>query len=504
MKRATRSPEDVFSDDEDASRGPVPEDDGGEHKPSGTKPSRLLNLVLGFAVLFTWPVAAHFFYVWSVTIKPILGQRTWVRLLAYGSASFLLVSAAAMPRTNHAASLAARSVFLSICNWLGYKKWLTEPLSRAIVSFVLGSSRSLLIYAGLNLAVNTLPFNWHVQAGPYLGFLDKNRDGIVVAAEIEGWFFELSQRFLCATLSTLLGLCLLQVKRTPRTRVLEEEAFAAPTVASETSLPSLARMVFARQNPRDRRVRELARRLALIDRTLDFAIGFLLLVLPWIYLLGFRVQTVLAVGGVGGLAFGLATKNLVGNLVSGMLINLNRPFGEGDEVEGINLPHGIVEEIGLTATRINSDGVPAHVPNSLLLDGVVVNRTIKDFRSIRETVPVRLPDMRKLPELVAGVQRIVESHPKVLCKQDVVFLKRLKGGKVKLYPPQCVFSGYGQLGANIEITAFTRGVAADTFAHIKSDIMLKVNNFILDFGASVGFLGGSNPSHFIEASDDAA
>ena len=81
---------------------------------------------------------------------------------------------------------------------------------------------------------------------------------------------------------------------------------------------------------------------------------------PWMDVIGLRPQIVLALGGVGGLALGLAARNLVGNLIAGSwgkdfpthrttqqtkvqayhgsfdslllggsLIQLNRPFVEG-------------------------------------------------------------------------------------------------------------------------------------------------------------------------------
>jgi len=66
---------------------------------------------------------------------------------------------------------------------------------------------------------------------------------------------------------------------------------------------------------------------------------------PWAFLFGLRPRLIFAFGGVGGLAVGLAARNVVGNLIASFLIQLNRPFVEGDEIQDAkkNLI-GVVEE----------------------------------------------------------------------------------------------------------------------------------------------------------------
>jgi small-conductance mechanosensitive channel len=45
---------------------------------------------------------------------------------------------------------------------------------------------------------------------------------------------------------------------------------------------------------------------------------------------GFAFQSLLAIGGVSGIAAGLAAKDLVGNLFSGALMYVTRPFKIGE------------------------------------------------------------------------------------------------------------------------------------------------------------------------------
>ena len=61
---------------------------------------------------------------------------------------------------------------------------------------------------------------------------------------------------------------------------------------------------------------------------------------------GITVGSILSFAGVGGLAVGLATKDLVSNLVGGCLIFLTQPFSEGDKVAFKDLPQSKITRIG--------------------------------------------------------------------------------------------------------------------------------------------------------------
>ena len=79
---------------------------------------------------------------------------------------------------------------------------------------------------------------------------------------------------------------------------------------------------------------------------------------------------------------------------------------------------GMVEEIGPINTHLNGlDGMLVHIPNQNLLKDYVVNKTLKDFRPIREEVRV-LTDMRKLPELVESLQSLLLAHEGLLQEEE--------------------------------------------------------------------------------------
>ena len=302
--------------------------------------------------------------------------------------------------------------------------------------------------------------------------------------------FDISNRLWRAAVTSVIGLCLLQLKKPPETKLIWSEAMET----GHGPLSKLSKIVYAMQNPRHGELRMLARRVALGSRLISCTIVLSLFVLPWAYFFGLRPHLVFAFGGVGGLAVGLAARSFVGNLIAGLLIQLNRPFVEGDEIEDKkNNLKGVVEEIGPINTHINSlQGVMVHVPNQTLLDDVVINKSIKDFRPIEESLYVVPSSAYSLPDLVGNLQLLLDSHPSLMQEEDVKQLIQLRGGRVKLFRPLAMFDGYCDLGAKLVIYAFCRGaLSRRDFKALKSQVMLSIHKCISDHGAEIGHLTGA-------------
>lgn len=84
---------------------------------------------------------------------------------------------------------------------------------------------------------------------------------------------------------------------------------------------------------------------------------------------------ILASTAVITLIVGFAAQNTIGNLVAGIQIGVAQPFRIGDSVsfEG---SEGRVTDITLSYTYIDpGDGTSFVVPNQLLLEGVIHNRS---------------------------------------------------------------------------------------------------------------------------------
>ncbi len=86
---------------------------------------------------------------------------------------------------------------------------------------------------------------------------------------------------------------------------------------------------------------------------------------------GISMHPLIAGLGIVGLTLGFASKEILENVFSGLMVLWDRPFGIGDLVE-INGRCGSVEEINLRSTRIVTlDGRILVIPNRVILNSAV-------------------------------------------------------------------------------------------------------------------------------------
>ena len=141
---------------------------------------------------------------------------------------------------------------------------------------------------------------------------------------------------------------------------------------------------------------------------------------------GVNLQSAVTALGLGSVAIGFALKDILSNLVSGILILVMHPFEIGDEIV-IGDTEGTVEEIEFRATYIRTyDGRLVLVPNGEVFTSRITNNTASPLR--RASVYVHLgykentgralstilDTVRLLPEAAATPppsMRLLDLHP---------------------------------------------------------------------------------------------
>ena len=98
---------------------------------------------------------------------------------------------------------------------------------------------------------------------------------------------------------------------------------------------------------------------------------------------GVRIATLLAGLGIVGAALALAAQDLIRNLISGILIILEKRFQPGEWIRVEGIVEGVVEDIHFRSTRIRRfDKAPVFVPNAKLSDNAVINFSRMTHRRI--------------------------------------------------------------------------------------------------------------------------
>ncbi len=116
--------------------------------------------------------------------------------------------------------------------------------------------------------------------------------------------------------------------------------------------------------------------------------GFLILVfITAMGMLQIPIAHLAVISGAVAIGVGFGAQNIINNLISSWILMSEKPVRIGDFVE-IDQHMGTVERIGNRSTRIRRiDGVHLLIPNSQMLERVVVNWTLVD-RRFRSTVRV--------------------------------------------------------------------------------------------------------------------
>jgi len=117
--------------------------------------------------------------------------------------------------------------------------------------------------------------------------------------------------------------------------------------------------------------------------------------------------------GAVAIGIGFGAQNIINNFISGWILMAEQPVRVGDFIE-IDQQTGTVETIGNRSTRIRrTDGVSLLVPNSQMLERVVVNWTLID-KNIRTFIRIGVAygsDPKRVAELF---DQAVQSHADVL------------------------------------------------------------------------------------------
>jgi small conductance mechanosensitive channel len=136
-------------------------------------------------------------------------------------------------------------------------------------------------------------------------------------------------------------------------------------------------------------------------------VRILILIVTVLAVLGqFGIQTasIIALLGAAGLAVGLALQGTLGNIASGIMILVLRPFKAGDVVD-VGGTMGVVDEIGLFVTEMRSfDNIGIIMPNSQVWGSQIMNYSRFETRRVDMEFGIGYgDDMEKAMRLIREV-----------------------------------------------------------------------------------------------------
>ena len=179
---------------------------------------------------------------------------------------------------------------------------------------------------------------------------------------------------------------------------------------------------------------------------------------------GVPTTSLLAVVGAAGLAIGLALKDSLANIASGVMLIVLHPFRKGDQVH-IAGHEGVVDQVRIFQTLlVTGDNRTIILPNSQIASAPIINFTQRGDRRVDIPVGIAYGDdialARSTLLAVAAANKLVKSEPAAavvvteLAESSVNLQLRVWAfapdhGTVKTELTEAVYSRFGQVGISI-------------------------------------------------------
>lgn len=201
-------------------------------------------------------------------------------------------------------------------------------------------------------------------------------------------------------------------------------------------------------------------------RNVTYAVMMVVVFIAALQKIGVPTTSVLAIVGAAGLAVGLALKDSLSNIASGVMLIMLRPFRDGDYVQAAG-EEGTIEEVRIFQTRLRTaDNRSIVLPNSMVTAAPIVNFTAKPQRRIDITVGVGYDD--DLRQARAILLKIATDNPRVL-KQPEAFVQVVQLAE-----------------SSVNLTLFAWTLTPD-FGNVKSELTEAVRTEIIGHGLNIPY-----------------
>eukprot|EP00403_Amphidinium_massartii_P016012 CAMPEP_0178428418 /NCGR_PEP_ID=MMETSP0689_2-20121128/30268_1 /TAXON_ID=160604 /ORGANISM="Amphidinium massartii, Strain CS-259" /LENGTH=880 /DNA_ID=CAMNT_0020050191 /DNA_START=142 /DNA_END=2784 /DNA_ORIENTATION=+ len=128
---------------------------------------------------------------------------------------------------------------------------------------------------------------------------------------------------------------------------------------------------------------------------------------------GISPGNVLLVPGVAAVLLGWVGRQVLANIISGLVLHLTQPFAQGDWVT-VGDVDGWVQDISMFYTKIMQwDKRPMYIPNSDIMATNVQNNSRMTNRRVLFDLKLPLRCIPQIPQIVQDLQEMVENHEDV-------------------------------------------------------------------------------------------
>jgi MscS family membrane protein len=209
-----------------------------------------------------------------------------------------------------------------------------------------------------------------------------------------------------------------------------------------------------------------------LSNKLITAIVVLIGVIEALELLGVSPQVLLAASGFGAAALGFGARVLIENLLSGVMLYVNRPFVIGDliQIPGLNLG-GTVSAISIYYTRLlTTDRQPLYIPNAVFASNAVINGKRRSHRELVLDFGLRYSDRAAIEPITAALRQA---------------LRQIPGVEAEL-PQRVHFRNFGESSLDLRLQCFCSG-DLDESLDLQQRLLLAIAEVVEQHGADMPY-----------------
>ncbi len=211
-----------------------------------------------------------------------------------------------------------------------------------------------------------------------------------------------------------------------------------------------------------------------IGKSLKYLIIFLGIVAV-LEVWGIKIGPVIAGLGLFGVAVALGAQDLFKNLISGIMILLEKRFQIGDVISVPSHTEGTVEHIGFRSTLIRKfDSTPITIPNYIFAEAPILNYTNRNFRRINWTIGLEysstLDQIRKFND---SITIYLKNSENFMVNEDYKSFVRLEK--------------FNDSSIDILVICFTSTKDWDKYLEIKEQLAMEIKRKVEDLKLEFAF-----------------
>ena len=190
---------------------------------------------------------------------------------------------------------------------------------------------------------------------------------------------------------------------------------------------------------------------------------------------GIKIGPVIAGLGLFGVAVALGAQDLFKNLISGIMIILEKRFELNDIIEVPGHAMGIVEHIGFRSTLIRKfDSTPISIPNYVFSDTSIVNFSDREYRRIKWVIGLTYETTTKqLKDICQDIDKSIRANNDYIVNDSFKLYVRVEK--------------FNDSSIDILINTFTNTNDWDKYLKIKEELAFSIKEIIEKNNSSFAF-----------------